>query len=172
MMTLKPCPFCGSDGEHVQTDHGLGTVCNRYAVDCPEGRGGCGVRTGWHDTPRAAVEVWNRRVARGGDRAFPQEGTAGDVPLDDAGLIRVMREVATDEVDPSYGLDLLAAADRLEELVAGAKREVERLCTPSKAPQRTGGTTSHNPGCPLRHFSYEVGSGENIPDCTCSAASR
>jgi hypothetical protein len=28
----------------------------------------------------------------------------------------------------------------------------------------------HDDGCPLRHFSYEVGSGMDIPSCTCEAA--
>lgn len=53
---LKPCPFCGAKGPHLQLDdveyHGY-----IYHVHCVH----CGGSGGAVDTRDKAIEIWNRR---------------------------------------------------------------------------------------------------------------
>lgn len=61
---LDPCPFCGGDAERKTHDWRVpdsNAPMIRHAVDCPDGRGGCGARTRWFPTAKEAVLAWNRR---------------------------------------------------------------------------------------------------------------
>ena len=52
---LKPCPFCGGKADIIPAG---GAWKVSYFVECQE----CNNMTDIHDTSRAAVETWNRRI--------------------------------------------------------------------------------------------------------------
>lgn len=58
---LLPCPFCGNDQPHVQSDL---DNCVSMVV-C----GHCGASSDWNDSPEESVSAWNTRAAnaRGDD---------------------------------------------------------------------------------------------------------
>jgi Lar family restriction alleviation protein len=62
MVTLKPCPFCGSDEalnprEHMSHPTQL-TGGEPYSFGCDI----CGASSGTYTTPELAVNAWNRRA--------------------------------------------------------------------------------------------------------------
>lgn len=53
-LDLKPCPFCGNkDVKPLKTDSE-----KWYTIECHN----CFVSAGLHDTPRRAIDTWNRRT--------------------------------------------------------------------------------------------------------------
>ena len=54
---IKPCPFCGRQGEIKQMQFGFEKV-TRFGVVCVT----CGISQGWFFDEEDAVEKWNRRV--------------------------------------------------------------------------------------------------------------
>lgn len=76
VVSLRACPFCGSDYAPMVTGsseyHDIDCECadrshdDSYAVVCdassPGGRGGCGASGGFSLTKAEAVDRWNRRV--------------------------------------------------------------------------------------------------------------
>lgn len=73
-MKIKPCPFCGHDGEVAtfaevdgieEGEEGYAFASSRFVVVCNYLTGGCGASTGGAidtDTPEKAIERWNRRT--------------------------------------------------------------------------------------------------------------
>ena len=53
-MTLKPCPFCGSNAD-IYTAY---ERYDSYHVKCDR----CHARTGWYKSDKAAVLAWNERT--------------------------------------------------------------------------------------------------------------
>ena len=61
-MNLKPCPFCGDDRVHI-TEHRFHNLSNSYGVECFN----CKTQSyQFFDTPKEAVEAWNRRAKNDG----------------------------------------------------------------------------------------------------------
>lgn len=56
MAELKPCPFCGKTNIFVCKEDG------EYQVVCDFSQEGCGASSGFRESMKKAVEVWNRRV--------------------------------------------------------------------------------------------------------------
>lgn len=61
-MSLKPCPFCGSDAALVSDPEHLcsGNILQMWRIECLGDE--CGVRTPKTCAKRTAVEMWDRRV--------------------------------------------------------------------------------------------------------------
>lgn len=58
---LKACP-CGNSMPEMDTttiEPDMGVLLKRYRVLCC--RPGCGMNTGWKDSPEEAQQIWNRR---------------------------------------------------------------------------------------------------------------
>ena len=55
MTNLRPCPFCGDVAVHLHGMLGDRPLCYAKCV-------GCGIHTGYYDTPEEAAADWNRRV--------------------------------------------------------------------------------------------------------------
>jgi len=57
MSNLKPCPFCGTEPNHMTSELG-DRPCFYYECDNPK----CGAaEKGWHDTEQEAINAWNTR---------------------------------------------------------------------------------------------------------------
>lgn len=59
---IKSCPCCGERIPviHVKRSSFCGLL---HIIQCYEEHGGCGTRSGKHNTKREAVRAWNRRAA-------------------------------------------------------------------------------------------------------------
>jgi Lar family restriction alleviation protein len=57
MSNLKPCPFCGTEPNHITSELG-DNPCFYYECENPK----CGAaEKGWHDTEQEAINAWNTR---------------------------------------------------------------------------------------------------------------
>ena len=62
MANLKPCPFCGAEESvYVGKDDEVDDA-RPYTVCCDFTLGGCGASTGYAETPKEAIAMWNRRA--------------------------------------------------------------------------------------------------------------
>lgn len=61
--TLKPCPFCGGEGEEISHTASIMNPRNYWAIRCTD----CGAiaAPAWH--PKGAIKNWNRRATCGGE---------------------------------------------------------------------------------------------------------
>lgn len=55
--TLKPCPFCGTEPNHMTSELG-DNPCFYYECENPKC---CAAEKGWHDTEKEAIDAWNAR---------------------------------------------------------------------------------------------------------------
>ena len=55
---LRPCPFCGSQGDDIYVDEFWERYEEPYFVTCNK----CGANGPYTDKKERAIELWNRRV--------------------------------------------------------------------------------------------------------------
>jgi len=61
--SIKPCPHCGAEANLVTTEYPATQherEFSEYQVECTNSK--CWATVGPQDTPREAIEVWNRRM--------------------------------------------------------------------------------------------------------------